>query len=292
MGVMLSKYKYYNIWKGIMSPEIASLKILISMLIIAALVAVPSRSPYQIEENVDKTVDFTQCTSLPKEFREIQDLDQRKRVLIDTLLPLVLKENEEIKSLRAELLRIKKTSFYLTTKEMRFIEDLAGHYKVKRGDYRTMLDELITRVDVLPASLVLAQAAIESGWGTSRFAIEGNNIFGIRNSRGSGMIPRERGPECSFALSTFDTLQSCIRFHLWNINSHPEYEHLRKIRTRGCSPYNPIELAQGLNTYSEMGYKYVNKVVNTIERCNLQTYDSYELKRDQTGIGLLTASSS
>jgi len=288
----LSKYKYYNIWKGIMSPEIASLKILISMLIIAALVAVPSRSPYQIEENVDKTVDFTQCTSLPKEFREIQDLDQRKRVLIDTLLPLVLKENEEIKSLRAELLRIKKTSFYLTTKEMRFIEDLAGHYKVKRGDYRTMLDELITRVDVLPASLVLAQAAIESGWGTSRFAIEGNNIFGIRNSRGSGMIPRERGPECSFALSTFDTLQSCIRFHLWNINSHPEYEHLRKIRTRGCSPYNPIELAQGLNTYSEMGYKYVNKVVNTIERCNLQTYDSYELKRDQTGIGLLTASSS
>ncbi|HQJ10101.1 MAG TPA: glucosaminidase domain-containing protein, partial [Deltaproteobacteria bacterium] len=157
---------------------------------------------------------------------------------------------------------------------------------------RTMLDELITRVDVLPASLVLAQAAIESGWGTSRFAIEGNNIFGIRNSRGSGMIPRERGPECSFALSTFDTLQSCIRFHLWNINSHPEYEHLRKIRTRGCSPYNPIELAQGLNTYSEMGYKYVNKVVNTIERCNLQTYDSYELKRDQTGIGLLTASSS
>jgi len=131
MGVMLSKYKYYNIWKGIMSPEIASLKILISMLIIAALVAVPSRSPYQIEENVDKTVDFTQCTSLPKEFREIQDLDQRKRVLIDTLLPLVLKENEEIKSLRAELLRIKKTSFYLTTKEMRFIEDLAGHYKVK-----------------------------------------------------------------------------------------------------------------------------------------------------------------
>jgi len=292
MGVILSKYKYYNIWKGIMSPEIASLKILISMLIIAALVAVPSRSPYQIEENVDKTVDFTQCTSLPKEFREIQDLDQRKRVLIDTLLPLVLKENEEIKSLRAELLRIKKTSFYLTTKEMRFIEDLAGHYKVKRGDYRTMLDELITRVDVLPASLVLAQAAIESGWGTSRFAIEGNNIFGIRNSRGSGMIPRERGPECSFALSTFDTLQSCIRFHLWNINSHPEYEHLRKIRTRGCSPYNPIELAQGLNTYSEMGYKYVNKVVNTIERCNLQTYDSYELKRDQTGIGLLTASSS
>ncbi len=288
----MSKYKYYNIWKGIMSPEIASLKILISMLIIAALVAVPSRSPYQIEENVDKTVDFTQCTSLPKEFREIQDLDQRKRVLIDTLLPLVLKENEEIKSLRAELLRIKKTSFYLTTKEMRFIEDLAGHYKVKRGDYRTMLDELITRVDVLPASLVLAQAAIESGWGTSRFAIEGNNIFGIRNSRGSGMIPRERGPECSFALSTFDTLQSCIRFHLWNINSHPEYEHLRKIRTRGCSPYNPIELAQGLNTYSEMGYKYVNKVVNTIERCNLQTYDSYELKRDQTGIGLLTASSS
>jgi Bax protein len=275
-----------------MTQRNAALRILLYLSIIIIPAAVPSRPPYQVKENAFRMVDYKQITSLPKEFLEIQDLDQRKKVLIETLLPLVLKENEEIISQRAELLRIKKTSFYLTTKEMRFIEDLAVRYKVSKSDYRTMLNELITRVDVLPASLVLAQAAIESGWGTSRFALKGNNLFGIRNSKGVGMIPREQGPECSFALSTFDTLQSCIRFYLWNINTHPEYEHLRKIRTRGSFPYNPIELAQGLNTYSESGYAYVGKVVDTIERFNLQTFDSYGLVRNQTENSLLTASSS
>ncbi len=288
----MSRYKVHTFWKVLTSQKAAALKILVFMLIIVMPVTVPSKSPYRVDEDVYKTVDFAQSASLPKEFLEIRDLDERKRVLIEILLPLVLKENEEILSQRAELLGIKRTSFYLTRNEMRFIKGLAVHCKVKQSDYRTMLDELITRVDVLPASLVLAQAAIESGWGTSRFALEGNNIFGIRNSKGAGMMPREVGPECSFSLSTFDTLQSCIRFYLWNINTHPEYEHLRKIRTRGCTPYNPIELAQGLNTYSEMGHKYVSKVVDTIEYNNLQTYDSYGLKQDQTDIGLLTASSS
>jgi Bax protein len=274
-----------------MTQKIAALKILICMLIIVMPVVVPSKSPYHTEENAYRTVDYTHSTSLPKEFMEIQDLDQRKRVLIETLLPLVLKANEEIIAERAELLRIKETSFYLTMKERRFIEDLAVHYKVDQSDYRTMLDELIIRVDVLPASLVLAQAAIESGWGTSRFALEGNNIFGIRNSRGLGMVPRERGSESSFALSTFDNLQSCIKFYIWNINTHPEYEHLRKIRTQGCVPYNPIDLAQGLNTYSEMGYAYVGKVVDTIEHYNLQSYDTYGSKREQAKISLMTASS-
>lgn len=275
-----------------MTQRTAALKTLIYLSLIVIPVATPSRSPDQVDENAYRMVDYTQSTSLPKEFLEIQDLDQRKRVLIETLLPLVLKENEEIISQRTELLRIRKTSFYLTKKEMKFIDDLSVHYKVNRSDYRTMLDELITRVDVLPASLVLAQAAIESGWGTSRFAVEGNNIFGIRNSKGVGMVPREQGSECSFALSIFDNLQSCIRFYLWNINTHPEYAHLRKIRTQGSIPYNPIELAQGLNTYSESGYAYVGKVVDTIERNNLQTYDNYGFKRDRINVGLMTASSS
>jgi Bax protein len=275
-----------------MTQRTAALKILLCLSIFVIPAAVPSRPLYQAGGNVYRTVDYSQSTSHPKELMEIQDLDQQKRVLIETILPLVHKENEEIILQRAELLRIKKTSFYLTMNERRFIEDLAVHYKVSKSDYRTMLDELIVRVDVLPASLVLAQAAIESGWGTSRFALEGNNIFGIRNSRGMGMIPRERESEGSFALSTFDNLQSCIRFYLWNINTHPEYEHLRKIRTRGCFPYNPIELAQGLSTYSESGYAYVGKVVETIEHYNLQTFDRYVFKQDQAKNRLLTASSS
>lgn len=287
----MGKYIFQH-WKGVMKGNTTALNILLCSLIIVLSWAVPSMFPYYIEDEAYRLVDYTRTASLPGDFMEIQDSSQRKRVLIETILPLVLKANEEIIAQRAELLRIKKTSFYLTMKERRFIEELAVYYKVGPSDHRAMLDELIVRVDVLPASLVLAQAAIESGWGTSRFALEGNNIFGIRNSRGLGMVPRKRSPGSTFALSTFDDLQACIDFHIWNINTHPEYEHLRKIRTHGCSPYNPVELAQGLNTYSEMGYAYVGKVVDTIERYNLKSYDTFKPKQDPTKVRLVTASSS
>jgi Bax protein len=140
-----------------------------------------------------------------------------------------------------------------------------------------MIDELLARVDVLPPSLVLAQAAIESGWGRSRFAAEGNNVFGLRGSRGRGLIPRGRGPYEKHTVRAFSSLQSCIDFYMWNINTNPEYEDLRQIRRQRQSLCDPIELAQGLKTYSEMGCDYVDDVVELIRNNNQTLYDRYRL---------------
>ena len=93
------------------------------------------------------------------------------------------------------------------------------------------MQELLKRVNVLPVSLILAQAAIESGWGTSRFCLEGNNIFGLRTSSGYGMVPKGRRSEEEFTVSVFNDLQSCIDYYMWNINTNPQYEELRYIRS-------------------------------------------------------------
>lgn len=223
-------------------------------------------------------VDYSSTTTLPEDFPNIQDPKQRKQVLIDLLLPLVLKANESILAQRHELQRIEKSHSRPTPEDRQLIEELARAYLVEKGSHETMLGELLVRVDVLPASLVLAQAAIESGWGTSRFALKGNNVFGLRGPAGLGMIPGERNPGCGFSISTFGDLQECIDFYLWNINTRAEYERLRKLRTHEHTHYDPLLLAQGLDSYSEMGQAYVQKVVGMIRENNLKVYDSYRLK--------------
>lgn len=254
----------------------------------AMFVIVPEMIPVKYPESLDEfgyyLIDYACTTSFPREFTKTQDIKQRKQLLIDILLPLVLRANEDILAQRSELLRIKKTSFYLSLKEIRFIDELADRYRVERGDYCAMLDELLVRVDILPASLVIAQAAIESGWGTSRFAQHGNNLFGLRGVKGLGMVPRELASDSTFSVSSFGSLQACVDYYLWNINTRSDYEHLRKIRTQKRLPYDSVELAKGLSTYSEMGYAYVDKVVEMIHNNNLKSYDSYRLKTEQPAI--------
>jgi Bax protein len=229
------------------------------------------------EEGGFSLVDYAGYATFPEEFSRIQDPRQRKLELIDLLLPLVLKANEDILSQRHELKRIRK-SRAITHGDGRFIEELARIYLVKGKGHRAMLDELLLRVDVLPASLVLAQAAIESGWGTSRFALEGNNIFGLRGPGGLGMTPAQRNSKCGFTLSAFGDLQECVSYYLWNINTHENYEGLRRLRARESTRYDPLLLARCLDGYSEMGSRYVARIVGMIRENNLTAYDAYRLR--------------
>ena len=242
----------------------------------------PDAIPGSLADRADEAgcllVDYACAETFPEEFSRIQDPGQRKQVLINLLLPMVLKANEDIIAQRLELQRIKKHHGHLAYTDRRLIEDLAQAYRVEKGSHRDMLDELLVRVDVLPASLVLAQAALESGWGTSRFARQGNNVFGLRGPGGQGMTPGGRDPACGFSLSTFGTLQECISYYLWTINTHGEYERLRKLRTREHTRYDPYLLARGLDGYSESGPAYIHKVVGMIRENNLREYDSYRLR--------------
>jgi Bax protein len=253
--------------------------IVLSLLVLTvALVVLVGMVPEGSRASYESTVEYLDTPSIPDDFLDIQDARARKQYLIDILLPLVLKANKKISRQRRTLESIKKTAYWFSAKEKRVVDELAGKYRVEGGDYRTMVDELLLRVDVLPNSLILAQAAIESGWGTSRFALEGNNLFGLRTLSGRGMVPKDRDDGKAFKVSRFKDLQSSIDYYLWNINSHPKYEELRQIRSRQTYPYDPFKLAQGLRHYSEIGEEYVQMVIWLIEYNNLQEYDSYTLQ--------------
>lgn len=253
---------------------------LVAVFYIVLSLFLPDTLPGESAECADEVggslVEYASSITFPEDFSRIQDYRQRKQVVIDLLLPLVLKANEDILSQRKELQRIKLSRAGMSPENRQLIEDLAHVYHVDKGNHRAMLEELLVRVDVLPVSLVLAQAGIESGWGTSRFALKGNNMFGLRGPKGLGMKPGEGGQGCDFSLATFGDLQECISYYLWNINTHNEYERLRKLRTQKHIHYDPLVLAQGLNTYSEMGDAYVEKLVGVIR--DLKEYDSYRLK--------------
>lgn len=224
------------------------------------------------------TIQYQYTASLPERITQIQDVQERKQCLIEILLPLALQANESILKQRLLINNLSRKLPDLTEDEQLTLIALADMYRVEADSPEATVEELLKRVDVLPVSLILAQAAIESGWGTSRFSFEGNNIFGMRTPTGYGIIPRERPSHKRFAVSQFDDLQSCIDYYLWNINTNPQYEELRQIRSLNDGQYDSFALAQGLNNYSEQGQEYVRKVERLISHNSLKEYDEYRLQ--------------
>ncbi len=141
---------------------------------------------------------------------------------------------------------------------------MARRYRVNAGDTGDRIAELEQRVDVVPGALLIAQAAIESGWGTSHFAREGNNLFGEWCfEEGCGIVPRSRSAGANHEVRRFPSVLHSIRSYVRNLNSHPAYAELRTRRARaranGSAP-SAQDLAGGLEKYSERGMAYVEEV--------------------------------
>lgn len=228
-------------------------------------------------------IEYQYTASLSDQFTRTHDVQERKQLLIEILLPLALHSNEKVARQRLVVEQLKQKLPYLSPDDIDALNALARMYLVEAPSHEKMIQELLLRVNVLPVSLVLAQAAIESGWGTSRFSIEGNNIFGLRTDSGFGMVPRARGGGERFAVSVFEDLQSCIDYYIWTINTNPHYAELRYIRSQGRYPYDSYSLAQGLENYSELGQDYVRKVEQLISYNALKGYDEYRLEHPDYG---------
>ncbi len=157
--------------------------------------------------------------------------------------------------------------------------DLAITYSVdtEAENDQDLVNELLLRVDVIPASLVLAQAANESAWGTSRFALEANNIFGQWCfEEGCGIIPNRRVAGATHEVKSFDTIEAAIEGYFLNINSHHLYAGFRQERARLRRlgrRLDSIVLAQRLDRYSERGKSYVDEVQTLIQQNNLAQRD-------------------
>jgi len=230
--------------------------------------------------------------SLPADLVEDAVPAQRKAVFIKTALPLILHVNELIGVDRARIETLRDRSLrgeLLSDEEVAWLDRTAETYGIARTD-RGDFAELLRRVDVIPPSLALAQAAEESGWGTSRFAREGNALFGQRIWRdGDGMVPQDRGEGETYRVAAFAELIDGVRSYAHNLNTHASYEKFRATRLSqriDGSGLDGYALAGMLTRYSERGPAYV-RTIRTIIRSN--ALDSFD--RARLGPQLITAAS-
>jgi len=199
--------------------------------------------------------------------RDIADTARRKHLFLRLMLPLILRENRHILEDRKRVWRSPTAR----------IRDLYAHYGVREGDVAT----LGRRVDAVPPSLALAQAAIESGWGASRFVDEANNFFGQHTYDGAvgGLLPA--GGDGSFKVRHFHTIAESVRSYLHNLNTHRAYAALRRARAAGrrddlMMPAG-LALARHLTSYSERREDYVRAIEEVIRTNRLDDFDAARL---------------
>ena len=215
--------------------------------------------------------------AMPSDIRAIRVPAKRKALFIKTVLPLILQANDEIRADRARLERILDHKGDLPAVDRLWLAAKAEVYEVKRADLRG----LQARMDVIPASLAIAQAAEESGWGTSRFVLEGNALFGQWTySRNRHMVPRKRAAGRNHQIQAFPSLIEGVRAYMENLNTHRAYREFRASRSAQrakSQPLHGLELATTLTNYSERREEYVKTIQGLIRFNRLQALDGARL---------------
>ena len=212
-----------------------------------------------------KPIYFTQ---FPRDLDALQSTKLKKETFIKIVLPLIVAENERILEDRDKLISLSKKKF-TTDLEKQWIRQKLLEYKVKKGN----LKELIARMDIIPTSIALAQAAKESGWGTSRFALEGNAIFGQWTWSGQGIAPLDRESNKNHKILKFPILRASVKAYQNNLNTHKSYVKFRQKRAALRDKKKKIaglELTETLNNYAQTGSEYT-KILNQIIRQNRLT---------------------
>jgi len=237
----------------------------------------------------------------PLDLADVVSVAERKQRFIAALLPVVEAENHHVAEQRAWLEKNRRRLIRGTATDTarRGLATLVRDYRLARrfavpaaGPVPARLfEELLLRVDSLPSSLVLAQAAIESGWGTSRFLREGNNLFGQWvTGETPGLVPAEASV-ADYRLATYDSVAYSVRSYLRNINSHRAYRQLRRwradLRAAGA-PLDSTILSAGLVRYSQRGEAYVEELLEIIRGNRLDRLDTpaVQLASSRSGWGL------
>lgn len=211
------------------------------------------------------------------DFSQYQDTTEKKAAFFSFLYPRIVLANSRILIERDYLdsLAAKDT---LTRKEYDWLAQQAERLRVDaEPGSEEQFALLRKRLDVIPPSLILAQAANESAWGTSRFATEGNNLFGQWCfSKGCGLVPLGREEGANHEVAKFESPYRSVRAYIQNLNRHQTYQLLRDVRLkdrRSNAPLSGIELAEGLLGYSERGEEYIEEIRAMIHYNNLEFYD-------------------
>ncbi len=238
---------------------------------------------YSLERvrDYDDLVPRVFLASLPGDLGAVASVDRRKGVFIKAMLPLVLRVNEEILLERGRVLALRQrveAGHRLTGRELGWLERLSARYGLDGLDFEGLLE----RVDIVPVSLALAQAAEESGWGTSRFAVEGNAPFGQWTyDPDLGMEPERRPEGTSHLVRTYGQLLDGVRDYAANLNSHRAYREFRKLRADMRAKGQTLtghRLAGALERYSARRAAYVKSIRTIIKQNDLREFDRARLK--------------
>ena len=209
-------------------------------------------------EKLVKPIYFTQ---FPRDLDNLQSVKLKKETFIKIVLPLIVAENEKIIDDREKLKTLIEKKFTTDT-EKQWLRQKLLEYKVKKGD----LEELLFRMDMIPVSIALAQAAKESGWGTSRFALEGNAIFGQWTWDGQGIAPLKRDGDKNHKILKFPILRASVKAYKNNLNTHKSYLKFREKRSqlrKKNKRITGLALTDTLKNYAQTGSEYT-KILNQI----------------------------
>ncbi len=201
------------------------------------------------------------------DFGSYTDVKIKKQDFFSFILPMIRNANSLVSAERQFLLTLSAShskGLHITSRQQETLQYLAQRYRHADMPFPQSLPSLLEKIDTVPASLIMAQAANESAWGTSRFAREGNNYFGIWCfSSGCGQIPNARDTGKTHEVARFQSIQKGVEHYLLTINSHPAYQRLRDLRAEsrhiGAAPLGS-ELAEGLLEYSERGLPYMRDI--------------------------------
>lgn len=211
----------------------------------------------------------------------IDDVATKKQVFFDFLNPIIQRVNQRIVAERIWLLQMQTNIAQgesLAPWQQSYLARLGREYEVKETPgSEGYFEQMLNRVDVIPASLVLAQAANESAWGTSRFAVEGNNLFGQWCfAEGCGLVPEGRPEGEKYEVKLFDNVAESVESYFQNVNTHPPYRELRNIRSELRylgEPASSLMLVWGLEGYSIRGEEYIRELTEMITYNELTEYD-------------------
>ena len=212
---------------------------------------------------------------LPNEIKLIENTKEKKELFIQIILPLILEENKKIRIERKTLFSILNKNNN-TDAEKNWLKSKFRQYGVINRDLAT----LKIRMDEIPVSLAVAQAAKETGWGTSRFAQEGNALFGQWTYDGKGIKPAKSDDDDTHKVMKFKILKASVRAYQRNLNTHKSYREFRKVRAIQRDVFgtlNSLELVNYLDKYAKTGNEYIKILKKIIEQNKLTDFDDAKI---------------
>ncbi|RLC15776.1 MAG: hypothetical protein DRI24_10090 [Deltaproteobacteria bacterium] len=231
---------------------------------------------------------------------------QKKGIFYRVILPLAMHANEMVLDRRKKMKGMDTVlagNGKLSPEEIAWLRDLAVTLRITKrekaeqmsdpAELRKVIDQALYKLDVIPAGMVLGQAAYESGYGTSRFAAKGNALFGQWTYGGKGLVPEQQRKELGdHRIAAYDWPFDSVRGYFINLSSHPAYEDFRRLRAEmkaAGQPLSSMKLIEGLKSYSERGQKYVDTLKGIIRVNHLAKADNAVFRDEPMRFLLTTA---